>query len=55
MSDARLSDWFAESGIELADGQRAEASLAMLDWVSALASQLERGYAIVIDYGCPAS
>ncbi len=55
LSDARLSAWFAESGIELVDGQRAEASVAMLDWVSALGSQLERGFAIVIDYGASAA
>ncbi len=55
LSDARLSEWFSDSGTELMDGQRAEASLAMLDWVFALGSQLERGYAIVIDYGAPAA
>ena len=55
LSDARLGTWFSDSGIELADGQRAEASLAMLDWVSPLGSQLERGFAIVIDYGASAN
>jgi len=51
LSDSRLSTWFSDSGVELLDGQRAEASLAMLDWVSSIGSQLERGFAIVIDYG----
>lgn len=51
LTDQRLAPWFAEAGIELADGQRAEVNLGMLDWLAALGRELERGYVIVIDYG----
>jgi SAM-dependent MidA family methyltransferase len=55
ISDPALERWFADAGIELADGQRAEVNLAMLDWLSGLPAQLERGYVLVIDYGLPAA
>ncbi len=47
---ARLT---AES-IVLADGQRAEICLALDGWVGAVATGLERGVALLIDYGHPA-
>lgn len=54
-SDDRLSGWFANAGIELVEGQRAEVNLAMLDWIAQLADDLERGCALVIDYGAAAA
>jgi SAM-dependent MidA family methyltransferase len=48
--EARL----AAEGITLADGQRAEISLAVDDWVAAEAGTLARGILLVIDYGHPA-
>jgi SAM-dependent MidA family methyltransferase len=51
LTDQRLADWFTEAGVELADGQRAEVNLAMLDWIATLGRELARGYAILIDYG----
>ncbi len=54
-TDGRLDDWFRADGIELQENQRAEVNLAMLDWVTQLERDLERGYAIVIDYGAGAA
>ncbi len=58
---ARLQDHFdrlaSREGIELADGQRAEAGLAALDWVSSLGALFGssgRGGALLVDYGHPA-
>jgi SAM-dependent MidA family methyltransferase len=46
-----LAQWFADGGIELAEGQRAEVNLAMAEWLTTLAGELERGYVLIIDYG----
>jgi SAM-dependent MidA family methyltransferase len=54
LSDDRLAAWFADAAIELGEGQRAEVNLAMLDWLDDLATTVERGYVIVIDYGASA-
>jgi SAM-dependent MidA family methyltransferase len=51
LSTAALGDWFAEAGIELRDGQRAEACLAMAGWLDEVSGSLERGYVMIIDYG----
>jgi SAM-dependent MidA family methyltransferase len=55
LSDRRLRTWFADARVELADDQRAEVNLAMLDWLAGLAGQLERGYVLLIDYALPAA
>jgi SAM-dependent MidA family methyltransferase len=52
LSDERLSEPF--EGLELAEGQRLEVSLAARDWAQGIGAQLRRGYAILIDYGYPA-
>jgi len=54
-SDPRLFETLDASGVHLEDGQRAEVSLAALDWVAALPARLARGYAVLIDYGGPAA
>jgi SAM-dependent MidA family methyltransferase len=54
MSDERVARWFTNAGITLAEGQRAEANLAMLDWIDGLTRDLEHGFAVVIDYGAGA-
>ena len=51
ISDERVARWFTDAGVTLAEGQRAEANLAMLDWIDELTRDVEHGYAIVIDYG----
>lgn len=50
-SDPRLEEYFAPLGAVLAEGQRAEVNLAALDWISQAARALDRGFALVIDYG----
>ena len=54
-SSDRLGEWFDGRGIDLADGQRAEVNLAMLDWLVGLPAQLERGHVLIFDYGLPAA
>lgn len=54
LTDERLTTWFADAAIELAEGQRAEVNLAMLDWIRDVSAGLERGFVIVIDYGAAA-
>ncbi|HSL33537.1 MAG TPA: SAM-dependent methyltransferase [Candidatus Limnocylindrales bacterium] len=44
----------AQEGIELADGQAGEVCLGVDRWVAAMATGLERGVALLIDYGHPA-
>ena len=41
----------AELGVELADGQTAEICLLLEDWALSVASVLDRGFALTIDYG----
>jgi SAM-dependent MidA family methyltransferase len=40
--------------IQLRAGQLAEVSLALDDWVSAVAAELARGLLLIVDYGHPA-
>ena len=54
-STPALARWLTGIDAELAEGQRAEVNLAMSDWLDSLAQELERGYALVIDYGAPAA
>jgi SAM-dependent MidA family methyltransferase len=42
-------------GVELAEGQRAEISLAVDGWIEAVAAGLRRGLLLIIDYGYPAA
>jgi SAM-dependent MidA family methyltransferase len=55
LSDERIAEWFAGRQITLAEGQRAEVNLAMLDWLGAVAAQLQRGFVLAFDYGASAS
>lgn len=55
LSDSRLAEWFDRRQIQLADGQIAEVSLAMLDWLVEIGRDLERGYVLIFDYGLPAA
>jgi SAM-dependent MidA family methyltransferase len=43
------------SGVILMEGQRAEVSPGAVAWSAGIADQVERGYAILIDYGYPAT
>lgn len=55
LSDSRLAEWFDQRQITLAEGQRAEVNLAMLDWLDEIGRDLERGYVLLFDYGAPAA
>ncbi len=55
-----LAEYFGLVKIELPssaypDGYRSEVNLAALDWLSAIANRVQRGYMLTIDYGYPAS
>lgn len=44
-----------QEGIALLDGQTAEISLAVDDWIADAAAPLQRGVLLLIDYGAPAA
>jgi SAM-dependent MidA family methyltransferase len=46
-----LGERLRAEGISLSDGQRAEISLAVDDWIARVASELERGLLLLVDYG----
>jgi SAM-dependent MidA family methyltransferase len=50
-STPRLEERLRDEGIRLADGQRAEISLALDGFIAAAAAELERGMLLLIDYG----
>jgi SAM-dependent MidA family methyltransferase len=51
LSDERLAEPL--TGLPLVEGQRMEVSPSAWDWAASLAATMERGYAILIDYGYP--
>jgi len=51
LSSPRLSEYFAEQGIELHEGQQAEVCLEACDWISDVGRRLGRGFVLTIDYG----
>jgi SAM-dependent MidA family methyltransferase len=53
-SRADLAATLKAAGVVLDPGQQAEVNLAMGAWLDDVAAALERGYALVIDYGYPA-
>jgi SAM-dependent MidA family methyltransferase len=53
-STPRLEERLRDEGITLSDGQRAEISLALDDWMARVAAELDRGVVLLIDYGYPA-
>jgi SAM-dependent MidA family methyltransferase len=50
-SSPLLEEYFAEQGIELAEGQQAEAGLAACRWMEDAGRRLGRGFILTIDYG----
>lgn len=50
-SSPRLAERLTSLGVTLPDGHRGEVNLAMEDWTVQLASALERGFILTIDYG----
>jgi len=54
-STPALAERLVAEGIELAEGARAEVGLEIGPWLDDATSRIERGYAVVIDYGRPAA
>jgi SAM-dependent MidA family methyltransferase len=50
-STPALQRYFAEQGIALAEGHRAEVCLEACDWMESAGRALERGFVLTIDYG----
>jgi SAM-dependent MidA family methyltransferase len=48
---AQHFDWL---GVEPCEGNRGEANLMAVDWMRRVASTLQRGFALTVDYGYPA-
>jgi SAM-dependent MidA family methyltransferase len=55
VSTCAITEYFAEQGISLCDGQHAEAGLEACGWITEVGRRLARGYVLTIDYGHPAS
>jgi SAM-dependent MidA family methyltransferase len=55
ITNDRVAAWFVDRHIELAEGQRAEVNLHMLDWVKRISRELARGYVVLFDYGAAAA
>ena len=55
VSTCAVTEYFAQQGITLCDGQHGEAGLEACDWISEVGRRLARGYVLTIDYGHPAS
>lgn len=50
-SSPRIEERLTSLGLSLPEGYRGEVNLAMADWASQLASALDRGFILTIDYG----
>ncbi|NJO74361.1 MAG: class I SAM-dependent methyltransferase [Leptolyngbyaceae cyanobacterium RM1_406_9] len=60
LSTSTLVSYFDWLGVDLPsdsypNGYRTEVNLAALDWMEAIATRLQRGYLLTIDYGYPAN
>ncbi len=53
-STPRLADYFAQCGIQLADGGLAEVNLEIEEWLRKVSSKIHAGYLITVDYGASA-
>lgn len=55
LSTCTITEYFAQQGITICEGQHAEAGLEACDWITEVGRRLARGYVLTIDYGHPAS
>jgi len=51
LSTCAISEYFAAQGVNLSEGQQAEAALEACDWITEIGRRLERGFVLTIDYG----
>ena len=54
LSTPRLSHYFVESAIQLAEGQVAEVTLELEGWFKKIAERLQAGFVVTVDYGASA-
>lgn len=54
-STPRLAEYVARSGVELSEGQVAEVSLEVEEWIRRATSAFKRGHLIIVDYGAEAT
>jgi SAM-dependent MidA family methyltransferase len=54
LSTSRLSRYFAEAAIQLAEGQVAEVNLELEEWFKKIAERLRAGFVVTVDYGANA-
>lgn len=50
-SDTNWSEWLEEHGIALTEGQTFEVNLDAAEWIRSLATRVNRGMLVLIDYG----
>jgi SAM-dependent MidA family methyltransferase len=50
-STPALEEYFRAQGIELPEGQQAEAGLAACEWIEDVGRRLGRGFVVTVDYG----
>jgi SAM-dependent MidA family methyltransferase len=51
LSTPALAEYFAAQGVELAEGQQAEAGLEACAWIEGAGRRLARGFVLTVDYG----
>ena len=51
LSTCAISEYFAAQGVELREGQQAEAGLEACEWIEEIGRRLQRGFVLTIDYG----
>ena len=54
-STPRIEERLDSLGLSLPDGYRGEVNLAVEDWIDQVATSLDRGFVLTIDYGQPAA
>ena len=54
-STPSLAERLAAEGVDLLEGQRAEVNLALDGWIAEALPTLDRGFAVIIDYGSEAA
>jgi len=53
-SSPRLLEYFEECGVQLGEGQIAEVSLEIEEWLRRVADKMRKGYVVTVDYGLAA-
>ncbi len=51
LSTCAITEYFAAQGVQLSEGQQAEAGLEACDWVAEIGRRIDRGFLLTTDYG----